>query len=143
MPTRRQGVTLIELLIVVVIVAVMASTAVPGYRRYVLRAHRVEAKTALLNLATAQEKYYLQNNGYAGPSALATAPPDGLGLPGTTGNGWYTIAITAASSTAFSATATAAGAQTADAACATFTIDSLGVRGATDRGGTSATECWN
>jgi type IV pilus assembly protein PilE len=143
MPTRPQGVTMIELLIVVVIVAITASAAVPSYRRYVLRAHRVEAKTALLNLATAQEKFHLQNNGYAGPAALATAPPDGLGLTGTTGNGWYTIAITAASTTAFSATAMAAGAQTADGDCATFTIDSLGVRGATNRGGTSATECWN
>ena len=138
MPTRLQGVTLIELLVVIVIVAMMASASVPSYRRYVLRAHRVEAKTALLNLATAQERFYLQNNGYAGHSALATAPPDGLGLPGTTGNGWYTIAITAAS-----ATATAAGAQTADGDCTTFTIDSLGVRGATERGGTPSTTCWN
>ena len=143
MPTRPQGVTLIELLVVIVIVAMMASASVPSYRRYVLRAHRVEAKTALLNLATAQERFYLQNNGYAGHSALATAPPDGLGLPGTTGNGWYTIAITAANATAFSATATAAGAQTADGDCTTFTIDSLGVRGATERGGTPSTTCWN
>jgi type IV pilus assembly protein PilE len=143
MPTRPQGVTLIELLIVVVIVAITASAAVPSYRRYVLRAHRVEAKTALLNLATAQEKFYLQNNGYAGQSALATAPPDGLGLTGATGNGWYTIAITAASTTAFSATATAAGAQTADGDCAIFTIDSLGVRGATNRDGAPSTACWN
>ena len=140
---RPQGVTLIELLIVVVIVAIMASAAMPNYGRYVLRAHRVEAKSALLNLATAQEKFYLQNNRYAVHSALATAPPIGLGLPETTGNGRYTIAITASSTTAFSATATAAGTQTADGDCATFTIDSLGVRGATDRGGTAATACWN
>lgn len=143
MPTRPQGVTLIELLVVVVIVAIMTSAAVPSYRRYLLRAHRVEAKTALLNLAAAQEKFYLQNNGYAGDSALATAPPDGLGLAETTGNGWYTIAITAASTTHFSAMATAVGAQSADDACATFTIDSLGVRGATDHGGTPSTTCWN
>ena len=143
MPTRPQGVTLIEMLIVVVIVAITASAAVPSYRRCVLRAHRVEAKTALLNLVTAQEKFYLQNNGYAGHSALSTAPPDGLGLTGTTGNGWYTIAITAASTTAFRATATAAGEQIADGDCATFTIDSLGVRGATNRGGTPSTACWN
>lgn len=143
MPTRPQGVTLIELLIVVVIVAVTASAAVPSYRRYVLRAHRVEAKTALLNVVTAQEKFYLQNNGYAGHPALATAPPDGLGLPGTTSNGRYTIAITAASTTAFSATATAAGAQAADGDCAILTINALGVKGATDRGGATSTVCWN
>jgi type IV pilus assembly protein PilE len=143
MPTRPQGVTLIELLIVVVIVAIMASAAMPSYGRHVLRAHRVDAKAALLNLAAAQEKFYLQNNRYASSSELATAPPDGLGLPATIGAGRYTIAITAAGTTAFSATATAAGKQTADGDCATFTIDALGVRSATDRGGAAATACWN
>jgi type IV pilus assembly protein PilE len=143
MQTRPKGVTLIELLIVVVIVAIMASTAVPNYRRYVLRTHRVEAKTALLNLATAQEKFYLQNNSYAGNPALAIAPPAGLGLPGTTGNGWYTIVINVASTTAFNATATTAGSQTADTDCATFTINALGVRGATKSGGAASTVCWD
>jgi type IV pilus assembly protein PilE len=143
MPIRPQGVTLIELLIVVVIVAILASAALPNYGRHLLRAHRVDAKSALLNLAAAQERFYLQNNRYAGASELATAPPDGLGLPATISDGRYTIAITATGTTAFSATATTAGMQTADGDCATFTIDSLGVRSATDRGGAAATACWN
>ena len=143
MQVRSPGFTLIELLVVAVIVAILASAALPNYRRHVLRAHRVEAQTALLNLATAQEKFYLQNRGYAGHSELSNAPPAGLGLPATTGNGWYTIAITAAGATTFSATATAAGAQTADVDCATFTIDALGVRSATSRGGAVSTVCWN
>lgn len=143
MPTRANGVTLIELLVVVMIVAIMASTAMPSYRRTMLRTHRVEAQTALLNLAAAQERFYLQNNRYAGQPVLSAAPPDGLGLPETTGNGRYTIAITAASTTTFSATASTAGAQTADGDCATFSINALGVKGATDRGGTVSTVCWN
>ena len=143
MRIQMKGVTLIELMIVIVIVAILASIAVPSYRNYVLRTHRVEAKTALLNLAAAQEKHYLANNTYAANAALSTAPPAGLGLPGATENGWYTIAINAASTTAFSATATATGGQTADGDCATFTINALGVRSATNSGGSASTVCWD
>ena len=143
MRIRMKGVTLIELMIVIVVVAILASIAIPSYRQYVLRTHRVEAKTALLNLAAAQEKHYLANNTYAANALLSDAPPDGLGLPAATENGWYTIAINAASTTAFSATATATGGQTADGDCATFTINALGVRSATNSGGSASTVCWD
>lgn len=137
MRTRMKGMTLIELMIVVVVVAILASIAIPNYRSYVLRSHRVEAKTALLQLAAAQEKFYLQSNTYAANSALTTAPPAGLGLQATTKNGWYTITIDNATAATFSATATAAGSQTADSDCTTFTINALGVKS----GGPAAT-CW-
>jgi type IV pilus assembly protein PilE len=143
MQIRMKGVTLIELVVVVAIVALLASIAVPTYRNYLLRSHRVEAKAALLNLAAAQEKFYLQNNSYAANSVLSTAPPTGLGIPGTTKNGYYTIAISNASTTTFAATATATGAQTEDTDCATFAIDALGVKSATKSGGSASTACWN
>ena len=137
MRNRMKGMTLVELMIVLIIVAILASIAVPSYRSYVLRSHRVEAKTALLALAAAQEKFYLQSNTYAANSALSTAPPAGLGIPGTTKNGWYTITINTATAATFSATATAVGTQTQDSDCATFTIDALGVKG-----GGPSTACW-
>ena len=137
MRNKARGFTLIELMIVIVIVAVLAVIAVPSYRQYVLRTHRAEAKRTLLNLATAQEKYYLQNNSYAGPSALDIAPPAGLGLAATTEHGYYAVAITAGDVSAFSATATAQGAQTDDARCASFSIDHTGARTATNA------ECWD
>lgn len=144
MRNRMTGVTLIELMIVIVIVAILASIAVPSYRSYVLRSHRVEAKTALLNLAAAQEKFYLTNNTYATNAQLTTAPPNGLGLAATTEGGWYTIAIAnGANAAGFSATATAAGTQTEDGACASFTINQLGQKTATKSGGSDSTVCWN
>lgn len=137
--TRRpqRGMTLIELMIVVVIVAVLASIAVPSYRQYVIRTHRVEGKTALLNLAAAQEKFYLQNNRYADTGEHDDAPPAGLGIPTDTENGWYTIAIVDGDAAGFSATATATGAQAVDTHCASFTIDETGARTAT------STDCWD
>jgi len=141
---RMKGVTLIELMIVIVVVAILASIAVPSYRQYVLRSHRVEAKTALLNLAAAQEKFYLVNNDYAESGELTTAPPGGLGLSATTERGWYTVAITVSSATAFTATATATGTQTADNDCRVFSINSQGVRTASNSSsGDSTGTCWN
>jgi len=136
MKPKSAGMTLIELMIVVAILALLAAIAVPSYRQYVLRANRTEATTALLQLAAAQEKFYLQNNTYAGNALIAVAPPAGLGLSATTGGGRYTVAITAATAAAFSATATAAGAQAADTTCATFTINQAGARTAT------SANCW-
>ena len=144
MRNRMKGVTLIELMIVIVVVAILASIAVPSYRSYVMRTHRVEAKTALLNLAAAQEKFYLSNNTYASNAQLTTAPPNGLGLSATTENGWYTIVIAdPANAAGFSATATAQGAQAADTACASFTINQRGQKTATKSGGADSTVCWD
>lgn len=136
--------SLLELMIVMVVVTILASVTLPSYRSHALRVHRVEAKSALLNLAATQEKFYLENNTYATDAQLTGSPPDGLGLSATTENGWYTIAIAnGANAAGFSATATATGAQTADGDCATFTINQLGQKTATKSGGSASTVCWN
>src|SRR5437763_16809045 len=77
-PHRMRGMTLIELMVVVAIVAILASLAVGSYRRYVLRANRTDATSALLRIQVGEEKYFLQNNAY---TINATAqPPTGLGV---------------------------------------------------------------
>ena len=53
---RERGVTLIELMITVVIVAILAAIAYPSYTQYVLRSHRTAAKTALHDMASRQER---------------------------------------------------------------------------------------
>ena len=64
MPKTMRGLTLLELMIVVVIVAVLSMIAYPSYREYSARAKRNEARAALLQIATMQERFYLQNNTY-------------------------------------------------------------------------------
>ena len=83
----------------------------------------------------------------AAAPTLDDDPPAGLGIDGTE-NGFYTLAITAASATDFTATATAisTGPQGSDEDCEVFTINGQGVRSATNAGGTSnatiTAECW-
>ena len=134
MQTKNRGVTLIELVVVVAILALLASIAVPSYRQYVLRSNRAEAKSALLTLAAAQEKFCLQNNPYT--DELTDAPPSGLGLASTTQSGLYTIEVDAADDEGFTATATATGTQTQDSRCAEFGIDQAGARTA------PSADCW-
>jgi type IV pilus assembly protein PilE len=61
---RSRGFTLIELMIVVAIVAILASIAYPAYTDSVLKGKRAQARTALLELMQQQERYMTQNNTY-------------------------------------------------------------------------------
>ena len=58
-PSRRSmlGVTLIELMTVVMVIGILGIVALPSYRQYTMRAHRTEAKSALLQLATNEERF--------------------------------------------------------------------------------------
>jgi len=134
---RQHGVTLLELMAVVVIIGILGMIAVPSYRQYMMRAQRTEAKAALMRLQTNQERFYLANRTYSGdPVALGFAG-------GNSERGTYAITIAGANATGYVATAAprAGGAydMTHDAQCATFTINAQGVRGAT---GTTAATCW-
>ena len=77
-----------ELMVVVVIVGVMAALAYPNYREYVSRAKRNEAKAALLQIATNQERFFLSNNCFTGNLA-------DVGVGATTDGGTYTVTLAA------------------------------------------------
>ena len=152
------GFTLIEVMIVMLILGIIASIAIPSYRSYVLRANRTEARSALLALAAAQEKYYLQCNIYVATlddSAANVCPATGvtasLNFAGTTERGLYTITVTAADANGWTATAVpvSTAAQSKDSKCQFYSLTSLGVRQAgpnsNGSGITTATtaECWD
>ncbi len=61
----RRGFTLIELLIVVVIVGILASFAIPNFRNTKGKARAAGLKSDLRNLATAQEAYFYDNAFYS------------------------------------------------------------------------------
>jgi type IV pilus assembly protein PilE len=134
------GVTLIELMVVIMIISILASIAIPSYRSYAQRANRTDAKTALMRVQAAQEKFFLQANAYS--NNLTAAPPGGLGLPAATDNGLYSIALNTTSNVAYTATATPVSGkgQESDSKCASFTLDQSGTR--TSTGSASSATCW-
>ncbi|QIR15196.1 type IV pilin protein [Shewanella aestuarii] len=60
----RQGFTLIEVMITVVIVGILASIAYPNYTQYVARGARADALAGLMNVSNLQEQYYLDHRAY-------------------------------------------------------------------------------
>ncbi|HEY8265833.1 MAG TPA: type IV pilin protein [Steroidobacteraceae bacterium] len=143
----QRGVTLIELVVVMIIIGILTAIAVPSYRNYVLRSQRSDAKDAVLALATQEEKHYLQCNTYATSIAGATNCAAGqLQGAAVSKNGWYALTMPVpgtATTYTVQATAVAGQNQFQDTACRSFTVTQAGVRSALDSGGADNTaECW-
>lgn len=131
-----RGFTLIELVIVVLIVAILAAVAIPSYRRYIVRSHRVDAQSALIDLAARQERYFYSNNAYADALTSLNATKDMAGDR-------YEMSIAVATSTAFRVEAKALNDQAKnDPDCQTLSLNNLGAQGST---GTTANlpACWS
>jgi len=139
----QRGVTLVELMVVVVIVAVLASISVPAYRSYLLRAQRSDGKTELLRINAAQEKFFLQAKRYATDAELDQTPPAGLGISRTSEHGHFALDLPNVAGVSYTARASAIGDQVEDKVCRTLTIDNLGQKGATNAtGGDTRMDCW-
>jgi type IV pilus assembly protein PilE len=65
-PRRAGGFTLIELMVTVAIIAILASIAYPSYEAYIRDTRRTEAQAALSGLAAVMERWFSDNNTYAG-----------------------------------------------------------------------------
>ena len=144
---RAAGFTLIELMITVVIAAVLMSIAFPLYQHQIRESRRTDARSALLDLASREERYYAMRQSYTqAASDLGYANWD---IP--IGGGYYeihqpnTAAATATSPATFSATAVplAGKGQDADSDCQSFTVIQTGQETSTNgASGNSSATCW-
>ncbi len=136
---KRNGFTLIELMIAVGIVAILASIAIPAYLQYTRTANRTDATRTLSIDAQALERCYSQQFAY---TPCAGAPVGNAVSP----QGYYSITIAVQGSPAAGFLISAkplTQPQLADTSCATFTLDSTGKQAATSNGGAVNTAtCW-
>jgi type IV pilus assembly protein PilE len=112
----NKGITLLELLVVILIVGILAAVAIPTYTGYMVRARRADAKTVLEQVRAAQEMWKAERGSYAtdGGATAEVKLQNTMGVPATTISIYYTWSFTVKNANAFTARATPTGSQAAD-----------------------------
>jgi type IV pilus assembly protein PilE len=140
---RQRGMTLIELMVVVMIIGILTAISVPSYKSYVRKSRRADAKVALTNIAQQFERCYTRYNSYTNAGCAVV-------LPFNTPRNTYTIAADPVPTPAgvndqtFAIKATPLGDQVQDTACLALTLNQAGVKGISVAGATTAqiANCW-
>jgi type IV pilus assembly protein PilE len=149
-PRRRAtGFTLLEVMIVVAVLALLASIGLPSYRDYIDRGRRAEGKQALMLAAQRLERFYTDNNCYpssgagCGAASSSAAALTAAGVAAFSGDAAatsrYTLAVTL-NAQDYTLTATPANGFS-DARCGDLTLANTGARGVSASGADLAF-CW-
>ena len=143
---RQRGVTLLELMLVVVIIAIISSFAYPFYSGYIVEAKRAAASSALLRVADRQQQFFLDNKSFADdltdlgfPADPWVIAKDGRAVDGDDPGSVYSLSLSNVGATTYTATAAPLNGQlAADETCGSLTLTQAGARGASGSG----TSCW-
>ena len=159
---RVSGVTLVELMVALAVLAILATVGYPLYTQQLLKGQRTDARSGLQMIAMAQEREFGAWGQYS--ELVGSINTDGQvdisfddNLPVADANssfngdmndiareygGFYNFRV-AATATTFTVTATPVRGQVDDTDCASLTIDQTGARTAVDSGGNDQTDlCW-
>ena len=142
----QRGLTLIELMIVVTIVAILSAFAYPSYERYVIKSKRSIAQNALLQVADRQQQFFMDNKRFAADITDLGFPADPYvvdddGAVTVAGDADAVYSLTLSNVTATTWTLTAAplhGQLSRDTYCGNLTITHTGAK---DKSGASD-DCW-
>ncbi|AXA33058.1 type IV pilin protein [Francisella adeliensis] len=139
---NKKGFSLVELMVVIAIIAILASVGIPMYNNYTLRSHRSEAQAELLSAANAADSFEIRNGEFPSGSDITS-----FWRSATTQNGFYTLSYCGGGDAAcpnidYEITATAIGSQAADTVCSEMRLEVHGaVTNKTPNSGSSM--CWS
>lgn len=125
----QNGFTLIELMVVVVIIGILASVAVPAYSDYVTRGKIAEATSNLATKRVMLEQFYQDNRTYVGAAACNND----------TSNKYFNFSCTVQTAAAY--TLQASGKANTTLSGFTYTVDQNNTKTSTTSWGNSA-NCW-
>jgi len=127
-----RGMSLIELMIVLAVLGILLTLAVPGYSSHMLRVHRTEAIRMLLKASMCQERIYAGRGHYDTSQCRPASEHQRYEIA-------YALADTQEQS--FIALARPLGAQLPDV-CGSLLLDQSGAR-TISAANVSAAKCWN
>lgn len=133
-----KGFSLIELLMVLVITGILAAISYPSYQNYIVRAHRVDGRSALLDLACRMETYYAEHSSYR-TATIGTGQSTDVLSQRQSLDGWYNLSLSQVTDTTYTLQATPR--NMTDTHCQSLTLTSSGVKGVTAVA-TSVSQCW-
>lgn len=76
-PRNQKGFSLVELMVVVAIIGILASIAIPSLQKYMAKARQSEAKTSLASLYTAEKAFFAEYNTYTTDFTAIGYQPEG------------------------------------------------------------------
>lgn len=116
--SRQHGMTLLELMIVVAIIGILATIAMPSFNDSVMKARRADARNSLFDWQLRQAEYFADNLSYASVSSINGSGNDTVD----SGEGYYNLTVTSFSTTTFQMTAEpkSGTTQASDSECASF-----------------------
>jgi type IV pilus assembly protein PilE len=149
----QAGFTLIEQMIVVVVIAILASVAIPSYTGYITDARRQGAVQEMLKIGSSQEQHFMDNKAYGSSLvdlgyAAATVGIDASGArtSATDASAVYNFTISSTTTStsgiirAYTISAVPKASQLErDTECATLTLTEAGAKTAA---GVTNNECW-
>src|SRR3569833_1035048 len=91
--TSQEGFTLVENMIMVAIIGILASIAIPNYQKYQAKARTTEGKLYLAAVYTAEKSYQIEYSSYTSCIGSAGFAPDGTSR-------YYAVGVATADGTA-------------------------------------------